>query len=271
MPPRCWRYWPRGPALRNFFKGAAVFFCLFLVHHVCTAAPDDAVKPTPPPSAAPELRAELIARQLTTLSSEIGAVIIKLPFREGDFFKEGDLLVGLDCAVQLAKLQRAKAVMQAEAEKGEILGRLDQLNVTSKLELTNARAEEAKARADLAIITAEMKSCRITAPFPGQVVHLDVREFQYVKPGQTLMDIHNPSALELVVNMPSRWMRRYHKGDRFLLRVDETGNSYPARIVTFGGKIDAVNQLVRMTGEVIGRFPELSPGMSGQVVLDFSQ
>ncbi|MEO5362277.1 MAG: efflux RND transporter periplasmic adaptor subunit [Magnetococcus sp. DMHC-8] len=223
------------------------------------------------PAPEPELRAELLARQFTTLSGEIGARLVKLPVREGGFFKEGELLGQFDCTVQEARLMRAKAVVQAESDKAGMLGRLDQLNVTSKLELTNARAEVAKAQAELAIIRAEMKSCQILAPFAGQVIRLEVQEHQYVKPGQTLMDIHNPTVLELVVNMPSRWLQRYHKGDRFLLRVDETGKSYPARIIAFGARIDAVNQLVKVTGEIVGHFPELSPGMSGQVILNFSR
>ncbi|MEO5339742.1 MAG: efflux RND transporter periplasmic adaptor subunit [Magnetococcus sp. MYC-9] len=230
-----------------------------------------AAPPEPGVGTEPELRAELLARQYTTLSSEIGARLLKLPFREGAFFKEGELLGQFDCAVQQAKWMRAKAIAQAEMDKAEMLGRLDQLNVTSRLELTNAKAESAKAQAELAMIRAELKGCEILAPFPGQIVRLEVQEHQFVKPGQVVMEIHNPAVLELMVNMPSRWMQRYQKNDRFLLRVDETGKSYPARLLAFGAKIDAVNQLVKMTGEIMGHYPELSPGMSGQVILNFSR
>ena len=232
-------------------------------------------KLVPPPDAMthaePELRAELLAKQFTTLSSEIGARLVQLPFREGEFFNKGERLGLFDCTVQQAKLRRAQAIVRAEVEKATLLGRLDKLNVTSKLELTNAKAGAAKAQAELAIIRAEMKSCEMLAPFSGQIVRLAVQEHQYVKPGEVIMEIQNPSTLELIVNMPSRWMRRYHKKDRFLLRVDETGKSYPAKIVSFGARIDAVNQSVKMTGAIIGTFPELSPGMSGQVLLNFSR
>ncbi|MBF0161169.1 MAG: efflux RND transporter periplasmic adaptor subunit [Magnetococcales bacterium] len=232
-------------------------------------------KLAPPPDGMsrqePELRAELLAKQFTTLSSEIGARLLQLPFREGAFFKAGERLGLFDCTVQQAKLERAQAIVQAETDKAALLGRLDRLNVTSKLELTNAKAETAKAQAELAIIRAELKGCELLAPFPGQVVRLEVQEHQYVKPGQVVMEIHNPSTLELVVHIPSRWMQHYHKDDRFLLRVDETGKSYPAKILAFGAKIDAVNQLVKMTGAIVGTFPELSPGMSGQVLLNFSR
>lgn len=214
-----------------------------------------------------EIRAELLARQSTTLSGEMAARILKCPFREGDSFAKGDLLIGFRCDIQQAKLSRAKAVLLAESSKANILGRLDTLNVTSKLELAVAKAEEEKARADLAIIRAEVEMCQIEAPFAGQVVTLSVHEHQYVKPGDPLMEIHAAQPLELAFNMPSRWLQRVHKQDRFLVRIDETSKSYPAKIISFGARIDAVSQHVKVIGEIIGNFQELSPGMSGRVTL----
>ncbi|MBF0126220.1 MAG: efflux RND transporter periplasmic adaptor subunit [Magnetococcales bacterium] len=224
--------------------------------------------PPPRPVEEPELRAELIPRQFTTLSSEMAARIIQSPFREGDHFAKGDLLISFNCEIQQARLNRAKAALLAESAKAKVLDRLDSLNVTSKMELAVARAEEEKAQAELAIIRAELNACRIIAPFAGQVVSLAVREHQYVKPGETLMEIQNPGTLELAFNMPSRWLQRFSRQERFLVRIDETGKSYPARLHAFGARIDAVSQQVKVLGEIIGAFPELSPGMSGRVTLD---
>ncbi|MBF8271037.1 MAG: hypothetical protein HW380_142 [Magnetococcales bacterium] len=224
-----------------------------------------------PASEEADVRVELIARQFTTLSAEIAARIVKLPFREGDWFAKGDLLVELYCGIQLAKLNRAKAVLSAESAKAKVLGRLDQLNVTSKMEIVTAKAEEEKAQAEMVIIQTEIEGCRISAPFAGQLVTLPVREHQYVKSGEALVEILDPRVLELAFNMPSRWLQRLHKQDRLLVRIDETGKSYPARILTFGARIDAISQHVKVTGEIIGQFPELSPGMSGRILSGMRQ
>ena len=176
-----------------------------------------------------------------------------------------------DCAVQQAKLNRAKALLKAGSSKAMVLGKLDQLNVTSKLELTTALAEEAKAEAELAIIKAEIKQCQILAPFPGQVVKKKVQMHQYVKAGQSLLEIHNPNILELGFNIPSHWLKRFKQGTKFLVRIHETSRSYPATITGFGARIDAVNQVIGVTSEINGYFPELKPGMSGRVTLEFGK
>ena len=214
-----------------------------------------------------EIRGELFARQFTTLSGEIAARILKIPFRQGDVFKQQETIVTFDCTVQQAKLARAKAILNAERSKARVLVKLDKLNVTSKLELTNALAEEAKAKAELAIIRAEIKHCQIIAPFAGQVVTQAVQEHQYVKAGQTLLEIHNPKLLDLRFNIPSNWLQHFQRGNKFLVRIHETSRSYPAKITGFGARIDAVNQVVEVTSEIIGYFQELKPGMSGRVRL----
>lgn len=216
-----------------------------------------------------EIRGELFARQFTTLSSEMAARITHIPFREGETFKKQQLLVKFDCDVQIAKLTRAKAILKAENSKAQVLSQLDQLNVTSKLELTTSMAEEAKAHAELAIIKAEIKRCQILAPFSGQVVTQSSQEHQYVKAGQTLLEIHNPKLLELKFHIPSHWLKHIKIGHPFLVKIHETSKSYSAKITSFGARIDAVGQVIQITGKIKGIFPELKPGMSGQVKLAF--
>lgn len=218
-----------------------------------------------------EVRVELIARRVTTLSSELAARVEKAPLLEGESFAEGDLLVALHCRLPQARLDRAKAVLAAEVAKAGVYGRLDKLKVTSTIEMVTAKAEEEKARAELAVVQTEVDSCRIVAPFAGQIVSLAVRQHQYVKPGEALMEILDPRELEVAFNMPSKWLQCLRKQDRLMVRIDETNKSYPAKIISFGAKIDAVSQHVKVIGEIIGSFPELSPGMSGRIVSGLRQ
>ncbi len=218
-----------------------------------------------------EVRVELIPRKVTTLSSELAARVLSAPAHEGAAFTEGELLVELQCKLPQARLERAKAILAAEVAKAGVYSRLDQFKVTSTIEMVTAKAEEEKARAELAIIQTEVASCRIFAPFSGQIVSLAVRQHQYVKPGEALMEILDPRELEIAFNMPSRWLQRVHKQDRLMVRIDETNKSYPAKIISFGAKIDAVSQHVKVLGEIIGHFPELSPGMSGRIISGLRQ
>ncbi len=221
----------------------------------------------PPPSMATEIRAELFPARHTTLSSEMSARIVRIAPREGRPFKKGETLVVFDCTLEEAQLAKAETVLNAARANARVSQKLSKYNATSKLEEQMARAEAAKAKADLAIIRVKMGRCRIKAPFSGRVATRHAQPHQYVKAGDPLMEIHDLAAPEVVFLLPSQRLRQVRLGDRFQVRIDETGRRYPARIIAFGALIDAVSQSVKTHGEIQGRFPELLPGMSGLVDL----
>ncbi len=236
------------------------------------SSPPQAVPPPPPSVSQPsmmalEIRAELFPDRHTTLSSEMSARIVKIAPREGRRFKKGQILVVFDCALEEAQRTKAKAVLNAARASAKVSRKLSKYNATSKLEEQLARAEAAKAKADLAIIQVKIGRCLIKAPYSGRVATLHAQPHQYVKAGEPLMEIHDLASPEVVFLLPSHRLRQVRVGDRFQVRIDETGRRYPARIVAFGALIDAVSQSVKTHGEIKGRFPELLPGMSGLVDL----
>ena len=70
-------------------------------------------KPASPGLDALDIRAQLSPRRYTTLAAEIGARINRIAFKEGERFKAGQVLVSLDCSVQVAQRDRAKAALNA--------------------------------------------------------------------------------------------------------------------------------------------------------------
>ncbi|MEY3202384.1 MAG: hypothetical protein RIR70_1934 [Pseudomonadota bacterium] len=56
-------------------------------------------------------------------------------------------------------------------------------------------------------------------------------------------------------------------GQRFEVKIDETGKSYPAHITRIGARIDPVSQSVKIVAAIDNKYPELIAGMSGQVLL----
>src|SRR4051812_20125734 len=56
-----------------------------------------------------ELRAQLSPRNYTTLAAEISAKVDRITVKEGQAFRAGQPLVSLDCSLQQAQQQRAKA------------------------------------------------------------------------------------------------------------------------------------------------------------------
>ena len=214
-----------------------------------------------------EIRAQLSPRRYTTLASEIGAKINRLPLSEGAAFKQGQLLVQFDCVLQQAQLAKAEAALMAADTNWRGNQKLAELNSVGKIELDISKAETLKAQAEVAANRALLGKCSIAAPFSGRIAEQKAREQQYVQPGQALMEILDDSTLELEFIIPSRWLSWIRSGAAFQVSIDETGKTYPAKVQRIGARVDPVSQSVKLTAVIDGRFGELVAGMSGKVLM----
>lgn len=237
-----------------------------------------AAKPGPAAAASParaaptalearEIRAQLAPRRYTTLAAEIGAKISRLPLPEGASFRQGQSLVQFDCTLQQTQLSKAEAAVMAAQTQFEANSKLIELKSVGKVELDTSRAELLKAKAEMAANRAIVAKCGIAAPFSGRIAEQKVREQQYVQAGQPLLEIIDDSALELEFVVPSKWMAWARPGVVFKVNIDETGKTYPAKILRVGARVDPISQSVKLTAVIDGRFPELVAGMSGKVLM----
>lgn len=214
-----------------------------------------------------EIQAQLSPRNYTVLAAEIAAKINALPVREGGSFPRGKTLVTFDCSIHQAQLAKAQAALNAASKTWEANRRLAELNSVGRVELEVSEAEVAKNKAEVASMKTMLSKCTIAAPFPGRVSEQKVREQQFVQPGQPLIEIIDDSVLEIEFLAPSKWLAWLKPGHAFSIRIDETGRSYPAKILRVGAKVDPVSQSIKLFAAIDGKFPELVAGMSGHATL----
>lgn len=212
-----------------------------------------------------EIRAQLTPRRFTTLSAEVGAKLNQLPLREGASFKKGALLVALDCSLQQAQFNKAKAALLAAERVFSANKRLSELNSIGQVELLVSEAEVGKNRAEVESIEVVLSKCKIAAPFNGRISELKVRELQFIQTGAPIMEVIDDSALELEFIVPSKWLSWLSIGYRFSVEIDETGRNYSASVTRMGAKVDPISQSIKLIAEIDGKFPELITGMSGRV------
>jgi len=214
-----------------------------------------------------DIRAQLAPRRYTTLSAELGAKIERIAVREGERFKDGQMLVALDCSVQRANLEKARAALVGAERTSTVNKTLHDMNAGGALEADVSAAEALKAKADVNASAAIVSKCVVSAPFSGRVADLKVREQQFVQPGTAMLEIIDDSVLEVEFLAPSKWLAWLKPGAAFQIAVDETGRSYPVKLARLGARVDPVSQSIKVVGEITGAFPELLAGMSGKVLL----
>ena len=214
-----------------------------------------------------DIRAQLTAVTYNSIASELNAKISELPFKEGQAFKVGQVLVVFDCATQQAQFQKTKAVLSIADRNYQANKKLLALGSVGRIEYENSYSEYLKTKAENDEIASVLARCNVLAPYSGLIVEQKVRAQQYVQAGQPILDILDNSSLELEFVAPSKWSPWLTQGYKFEIKLDETGKSYPAKITRVNGKIDPVSQTIKVAAVIDGEFKEISPGMSGVLMI----
>lgn len=205
------------------------------------------------------------AKSRAVLASEIGAVVNQTPFRSGDRFKKGDTLIGFDC--RLLKSQKDKVEAQTKASKAQLANArdLEKMRSIGALDVTLAKADYDRARAELRIASLNVERCTVKAPFDGTVVQLLVNAFESVDLRRNLIEIVSSSALEVEIIAPADWLKRVSKGQTAKMDIDELGVTGDIEILALGGAVDPVSQTVVIRGKFTTPPKDILPGMSGVV------
>ena len=210
------------------------------------------------------IRALLTPLVESTLSSQIAGRIEKINVRNGERFNQGDPLIEFDCTIQKAQLQKARSELLAIRKRHEANLKLQEYKSIGDLEVAISAAEVEKARAEYALVKAQVDMCLISAPFNGRVVKRIAMPYESVNQGEPLIEILDDSELKVELYVPSRWLLWLKEDTEFTVRIDETGKTYPARMTALGARVDAVSQSIEITAVISGAHPELLSGMSGE-------
>lgn len=209
------------------------------------------------------IRVRVTARRHTVLSSQSTGRVESLAARDGDRFAEGDVLVRLDDSTLLLQKTRAQAALGRQQVLYRVTGELVDLQSKGEAELEVARMEMEQAEAELRVVELLLARTRVTAPFPGRVADVFVKEKQFVAEGTPLVEVLDDSTLELEFIVPSVWMRWFTPGYRFSVVIEETGANHDAVLERLGGKVDPLSQSVKAYASLVAPQTDLMEGMSG--------
>lgn len=198
------------------------------------------------------------------LSSNIIGTIIKINAREGDSFSKDETLVELDCTVNLAYLEKAKAQLKVRIAENRANERLARLKAISGVEVEKSKALVEEAKAEIKLRQKTVDHCLVIAPFDGEVIKLDINEFETVRQSQPLMKIISNNNLLIEMILPSSWLSWLSEGSSFDFFVKEKNTTYRGVITKIVPYIDAVSQSVQVFAKIENSNNKLVAGMSGQ-------
>ena len=197
------------------------------------------------------------------ISSEISARITSMPYREGEFFSQGDVLVAFDCEAMVANLSGAKADLRAAVVGLDSARELARMKAAGQRDVELAEARRDRSQADVEAMQSRVKGCEVRAPFAGAIVDRNANPHEVIGPSTPLMRIVDRERLEIELIVASSKLPLLLPGTFFHFRIDETGITYQAKIIRLGAVVEPASQTVKVFGAFDGSFQGVLHGMSG--------
>lgn len=203
------------------------------------------------------------AEAAATISSELVARVVELPFKAGETFKNGDVLIRFACQRYDADLVAAEAEVKTQEIHVATNRQLLRHRATGANDLALAEAKLAQAMAAAESLRVRTRQCTIHAPYGGRIVERLVDVFEMPASSAPLIKIVKVGAIELDLIVPSSWSSSLTSGQRFKFTVDETGSVHDAILLNLGAIVDPVSRTLKVTARMPDPGADLRPGMSG--------
>ena len=162
----------------------------------------------------------LEAKRQVKLIAKSGGQIIKLPVEEGDFVKQGAVLLELEHRAEELKLEQNKVRAETAQRELDRAQGLMSKELGSAQDLEKRKDDAQVAQLDLHMSEVELDNKIVRAPFPGQVTVRDVQLGQTVNIGQSLIEVADVSPLQLKLYLPEKMVGRLAAGQAVNLFSD---------------------------------------------------
>ena len=192
------------------------------------------------------------------LSLPFAGMLVSVEVRNGELVEKDQVLAVLDKQAMERELEEARLALAAAVEQVEAVREF------APREQEGARGNLAR-RADMLREAEErLAMTSLKAPFAGRVTEIRAGAGQHLRRGEVVMELAEHGDLEVISQVPSTWVSRLQPGNIIWVFVEETGKSYEAEFVRFGGRVSTATRSIRAYSRFVNTPAELLPGMGGR-------
>lgn len=198
----------------------------------------------------------------TNLSGDVSGIVSALHFESGTDVKQGDLLLELESAddvAHLAALKATAALAQITYDRDSTLGKSDavskQVVDTDRGNLLNAQALAAQQQALVDYKTIE-------APFSGRLGLRQVDIGQYLAAGTTIVNLQQLDPILVDFYVLQQALAQIKVGQPISAKVDTfPGQTFAGKITAIDSQVDPTTRNVKIQATVPNEDHVLLPGM----------
>ena len=159
------------------------------------------------------------AKLHATLEARLSGHIENMPVALGEQVHKGQLIARIDAGEIAARLEQAQAALEEADRNWKRISALFEQQSVTRAEYDAAQTRQRIANGALAEAKAMMSYVEVTAPFDGIVAKKWADIGDLAAPGKPLIDIEDPSALQMEADVPDGIAASIQQGSRLAIRV----------------------------------------------------
>jgi membrane fusion protein (multidrug efflux system) len=244
---------------------------------------NQAISQTPPPP--PTVVAATIVRQeewfssltavgsLTAVagvdvSSEVAGKVKALHFESGQSVKQGQLLLELDAATDVAELQGLQAEQRLAQVRFERSAKMLEKKFISNSDYDQNRALLDEAMASVAAKRTLIDKKQIRAPFGGELGIRQVDLGQYLAEGTAIVSLQKLDPIYLDFSLPERHLSQIGTGQQVIVSVQAYPDKrFKGQIIAISPAVEQNTRSLKIRATLKNADKQLRPGMFAQVLI----
>ena len=200
------------------------------------------------------------------LSTEIGGLVLTVPIKSGMDVKEGELLMKLNDASDVAQLKS----LQAMADLAKVINERDrqqlEIQAISKNVFDTSKADAASKQAQVEQQTALVAKKNLKAPFSGRVGIVMINPGQFVNPGDKLLTLQTLDPIFVDFNLPQSNAEQIQVGQEIVVTTDAFKDaSFTGKVTAVSPKVDTNTRNIQVEAQLANPDKKILPGMFANV------
>ena len=200
------------------------------------------------------------------LSTEISGLVQTVPIKSGMDVKEGELLIKLNDASDVAQLNSLKAL----ADLAQVINERDrqqlEIQAISKNVFDTSKADAKSKQAQVEQQTALVAKKNLKAPFSGRVGIVMINPGQFVNPGDKLLTLQTLDPIFVDFNLPQSNAEQIQVGQEIVVTTDAFKDaSFTGKISAVSPKVDANTRNIQIEAKLANPDKKILPGMFANV------
>jgi membrane fusion protein (multidrug efflux system) len=200
------------------------------------------------------------------LSTEIGGLVQTVPIKSGMDVKEGELLIKLNDASDVAQLNSLKAL----ADLAKVINERDrqqlEIQAISKNVFDTSKADAKSKQAQVEQQAALVAKKNLKAPFSGRVGIVMINPGQFVNPGDKLLTLQTLDPIFVDFNLPQSNAEQIKVGQEIVVTTDAFKDaSFTGKVTAVSPKVDANTRNIQIEAQLANPDKKILPGMFANV------